>query len=218
MLAGQPVADHPDACGDERDAKSQKREIPAQRCTDVIADVVQPENVMVDDAFDHVEHPPACREQTGEHPAPARAVNRHAIPEERQSGDRRNPGERMEHPVREGVVLQPCDRRHRETALGGEHVVPLQDLVEDDAVDKSSKANPQENASGDELFRKRRHAAPAHLKCSKRVACALSDAPEFRPGDCGSVSPSGRGPPATAIACRAAPRRCRRPSPGPGNP
>ena len=37
----------------------------------------------------------------------------------------------------------------RRVARGGEHVVPLQDLVQHDAIEKSAQAEPEENAGGD---------------------------------------------------------------------
>lgn len=50
----------------------------------------------------------------------------------------------MEEPVGKGVVLEPQHGRGRAAALGAEHVVPLQDLMEHDAVDKAAEANAKE--------------------------------------------------------------------------
>jgi hypothetical protein len=50
----------------------------------------------------------------------------------------------VEEPVGERVGLQAGDGRHRMLARAGQHVVPLQDLMEHDAVDEAAEADPEQ--------------------------------------------------------------------------
>ena len=59
-------------------------------------------------------------------------------------GDR-DPGGEMEQPIPERVRLQPGDRRRGVAALAGEHVMPLQDLVEHDPVDEPTEAEAEQD-------------------------------------------------------------------------
>jgi hypothetical protein len=52
----------------------------------------------------------------------------------------------MEEPVGQGVGLEPGHRVRRVVDGGREHVVPLQDLVEDDAVHEPAEAHSQQHA------------------------------------------------------------------------
>jgi hypothetical protein len=52
----------------------------------------------------------------------------------------------MEESVGEGVRLEARDRRLRVAALAGQHVVPLQDLVQDDAVDEAAEPEAKQDA------------------------------------------------------------------------
>ncbi len=58
----------------------------------------------------------------------------------------------MEEAVDEGVGLQPRDSRHRVVAGGGQHVVPLQDLVQDDPVDEAAEAEAEQQAGAREVW------------------------------------------------------------------
>ena len=58
------AADEPGADQHEHDAEAEKPEIPRQRRGDVVADVVDPQHVVVDDALDDVERAPAGEEET----------------------------------------------------------------------------------------------------------------------------------------------------------
>jgi hypothetical protein len=52
----------------------------------------------------------------------------------------------VEEPVGERVRLEAGDGRLRVAALAGQHVVPLQDLVEDDAVDEAAEPDAEQDA------------------------------------------------------------------------
>jgi hypothetical protein len=63
---------------------------------------------------------------------------------ERRAGYDRDPGGGVEEAVGERVVLEAGDARGRAAALAREHVVPLEDLVEDDPVDEAAEPDAQE--------------------------------------------------------------------------
>jgi hypothetical protein len=52
----------------------------------------------------------------------------------------------MEKAVPERIRLQSGDRGFRVVAFAGEHMVPLKDLVEDDAIHQPSEADPEEES------------------------------------------------------------------------
>src|SRR5829696_1814190 len=74
-------------------------------------------------------------------PQPSRAPPEGGDPD--GDGD---PGERMEEAVRKRVRLEARHRRGRVAALAAQHVVPLEDLVEDDAVDEPAEPDAEEDA------------------------------------------------------------------------
>jgi hypothetical protein len=61
----------------------------------------------------------------------------------------------MEEPVGEGVVLKADNAGRRTATFGCEHVVPLENLVEGDAVHEAAEADAQHDA-----WQKRRWASP----------------------------------------------------------
>ena len=137
---------------DQKAAESQKRKVPADRLGRV--DVVNSENLMIDDAFDNVEASPANQEQGSQ------ARKRSAVPfltrrwvnhVEPDNGGR--PGESVKQPVGQRVCLESGDRRHRVFAGRRQHVMPLEDLVQDDSVNESSQADAeQQSADREALF------------------------------------------------------------------
>jgi hypothetical protein len=52
----------------------------------------------------------------------------------------------VEQPIRERVVLQPSNRGFRVIAHATEHVMPLEDLVENDAVHEAPEADPDKDS------------------------------------------------------------------------
>jgi hypothetical protein len=98
------------------------------------SNVMQVQQLMVDQAFDGVEQTPAHQHATDERPCPAflvaGTVRRH---QSEDTGDRHDPRRHVEDPVTERVELQIRE------GIGGrpsaDHVVPLQDLMQDDAVE-----------------------------------------------------------------------------------
>jgi hypothetical protein len=92
----------------------------------------------------------------------------------------------MEEPVRERVGFQPCDRVHRPVVRAGNHVVPLEELVEDDAVYESPEAEteddsrssdaPSRRSPGDSVALRHSHArvCPGAVRCKTYAAIAVA--------------------------------------------
>jgi hypothetical protein len=102
--------------------------------------------LVVDHALHKVEDTPAGEQQT-EVPPPRRCQFAPLPGANQEDGGRRDedPRRHMEEAVDQRVGLQPGDGVHRLAAVvPGEHVVPLQDLVEDDTVDETAKSEAQD--------------------------------------------------------------------------
>src|SRR5829696_2184743 len=126
-------------------ADDEERDVPG-RLVAARANVVDPEDMMVDDAFDEVEHAPA-----DEHPAEERAPVdgppplAGAVPEDVETRRHRHPRRGVEEAVRERVRLEAGDGRRGILALAREHVMPLEDLVENDPVNEPAKPDSEQN-------------------------------------------------------------------------
>lgn len=111
-------------------------------------EVVKAENLVIDQALDEVERAPACEnspEKSLARPGPRLPASR---PE--QESDARN-GEDPDRQVKETVLrvlaLEVLDGRGLAGGRRADHVVPAEDLVEDNAVEEAAKAKA-ENYSG----------------------------------------------------------------------
>jgi hypothetical protein len=121
---------------------------------------VNPKQLVVDQALHQVEDAPAGEEQPEVHPPRRRQVAAPPGPEQKDRGGRdEDPRRQVEQPVDEGVRLEPRDGIHPLAAVvTREHVVPLEDLVEDDAVDEAPEPEPQHKGG------RRRGARPRGMK------------------------------------------------------
>jgi hypothetical protein len=114
-------------------------------CT--LADVVQAEDLMVNEALDEVEEAPA-----DEHPSEKRPTAdcpppvRRSSPEKPDADGDRYPRGGMEESIGERVVLQAPNRGLRVIPFAAQQVVPLEDLVEDDAVHEPPKTDPDQDS------------------------------------------------------------------------
>jgi hypothetical protein len=135
------------AAQEENGSEGEKAEIPGEAFA---ADVMNAKKLVVDDALDQVEDAPP-----GKHPAdqfPTRGLPRFSprLPKEPKTESDEDPRSGVEEPVREHVPLQRC----RGPAVGaGEHVVPLSDLVEHDAVDEPAEPKTEDDAWSDQTDR-----------------------------------------------------------------
>ena len=126
---------------------------------------MDPQDVVVDDALDEVEEPPPRQDPAPEHtggPGPAVVVRDPRV-EDPQPGQDAEPGEGVEQAVPQRVHLQPVHRGGRVVADGdvgrrraGQHVVPLQHLVQEDPVDEAAEAHTEEDAGQGDAPRLRR--------------------------------------------------------------
>lgn len=132
----QASAEHGDA-PDEGD-------VPGGPVAGVLADVVEREDVVVDGALDEVEGPPTHQQETRQRLAGPRYVRITArMPREPEAGGVGDVGHGVEEAVLEGVGLEAGDGGGRMAALAGEQVVPLEDLVEDDAVEEAANGDAE---------------------------------------------------------------------------
>ena len=136
------------AAEDEKCAEGKKAEVPGGLVA-CLAYMVDAEDVVIDDPFDEVEEAPADEHPADERaPADRPAPVRGAPPENPDAYSDSNPGGSVKEAVKECVGLEPCDGGGRVVALVGEHVVPLKDLVKDDAVHESAQADAQKDSGG----------------------------------------------------------------------
>ena len=101
------------------------------------------EQVVVDDALDEVERSPAGEQQPEQR---GRASGAPSLPRRHSSPTpaRRDPGASVEEAVGERVGLQPGDGRRRGGRRCRQQVVPLQDLVQHDAVDEAAEPDAEQ--------------------------------------------------------------------------
>ena len=122
----------------------EKDHIP-QQVVAVLIDVMDLQDLVVDGAFDQIEEAPA--EEDGAEAAPCPRATRRALdraPQQNDADGHRGPGEGVEEAVPDHVDLL-VDERVAEHAVG-EHVVQLQDLVKQDAVDEAAHADADDRA------------------------------------------------------------------------
>src|SRR5690606_30824567 len=92
---------------------------------------------------------PAGQHAAQKNPPVARAATEAAhAPKRRQAREGQEPDPGMKHPVPEHVDLRADEVRHGNHAR--EHVVPLQQLMQDDAVEEAAEARAGQQAGRDE--------------------------------------------------------------------
>ena len=116
---------------------------------DGLVDVVNAEQVMVDHALNHIENAEADQHRPGEEfPGPPEMRPMRGTPERDQSEHDEDVGRGVEEPVEEGVDLQVLDAV-RWIAGARDHVMPLEHLVQHDAVEEPPEAQAEEDAGRD---------------------------------------------------------------------
>lgn len=115
--------------------------------TGTLADVVQAKNLMVNETLDEVEEAPA-----DEHPSEKRLTAdcpppfRRPSPKKQDANGDRDPGGGMEEAIGERVDLQASDSGLWVLPFAAQQVVPLEDLVEDNAVHKPPETDPDQDS------------------------------------------------------------------------
>jgi hypothetical protein len=139
VLVQQPSAD------DEQDTEDQEPDIPGQRSPQVVSDVMDAKDLVIDQPFDNVEDsPPGDDQPEVETPVGSEP----SLPPSADCGDGtcqdQEPSSDVEESIGQCVHLEPGDRLHR--LFVTDHVVPLQDLVQDDAIDEAPEAEAIEQS------------------------------------------------------------------------
>jgi hypothetical protein len=135
------------AADDQERTEHKEADVPRHRAAEVVAYVVHAQQLVVDETLDQVEETPSGQHQA-EVEAPARREAALAPLHQREHRGRHHeqPGRDVEEPVGQRVHLEPGQGRHRVPRRVTDHVVPLQDLVQHDAVHEAAQAEPVEHA------------------------------------------------------------------------
>src|SRR5688500_377203 len=104
------------------------------------------EQLMVNDAFDEVEDAPAREHPAEEHSSRGVGPVSQRAPEHPQADGGEEPGGDVEEAVRTHVGFHAFQSGCGPAVRAGKHVVPLSDLVENDAVQESSEAESEQDA------------------------------------------------------------------------
>jgi hypothetical protein len=147
MLVLLAVGDHGPAEGEEEETGGEEGVI-ENGDAEVFDDVMKMKQVVVDGAFNEIEQSP-----TEEHRAyEAFGGEDHAMfgdcsPEKDHADECSGPGEGVEHAVPKHIHLEILDAGFGQP--GGEHGVKLENLVEENAVEKTTEADAEEDARAD---------------------------------------------------------------------
>ena len=101
--------------------------------------VMDAEQLVIDDAFEDVERAPADENEPVKH-----APRRHAVTDQRETREDHDQHRGVEEAVRERVHLEAVLGRDRPTLGAREHVVPLENLMEEDPIDEPAEANAEQ--------------------------------------------------------------------------
>ena len=100
-----------------------------------VANVVQVEQVMVDEPLDEIERPPSEQHLRGQRAGSGQRVAAPGVAQQHEhAGERHGPHGGVEDAVPAHVQLHGRQRDRRD--LRREHVVPVDDLMQEDAVDE----------------------------------------------------------------------------------
>ena len=134
------------AARDQEDPEGEEPEIPGQWATEVVTHVVDPQQLVVEEALDDVkESPPKQKEPTTERhegaasTAPVPHGGDHAR-------DHQQPRAGVEHAVGNGVQLQTIDRVDGVAGYIADQMMPLEDLMQDDAIDETPQAQAEQES------------------------------------------------------------------------
>jgi hypothetical protein len=125
---------------DQQATQPEEGEVPAQGSAQVVAHMMDAEDLMVDQTLDKVEYPPAEQHQSDVHPPGRRQLTPLPSPDREEAcGHYEHPRGQVEEAIRERVGFQAGNGVHGlATPIPREYVMPLEHLVEHDAVDEST--------------------------------------------------------------------------------
>ena len=111
--------------------------------------MVQTEDLVVDHSLHHIEEAEADQQRANQKPGrPIKMPPVGGTPEHGQADHHEDLGADVEEAVEKRVKLEVFDTVCREAGTG-HHVMPLQDLMQDDAVEEAAEAKAEEDAGGD---------------------------------------------------------------------
>jgi hypothetical protein len=132
---------------DEHQAEDQKSDVPGKGSSEIVADVVDLEYLVIDQAFHHVENSPADENESEVEPPIRRQPSLAPGGNGHDRGSKHHePHPQMEESVRECVYFEPRHRVGRIFRGMTQHVMPLKDLVQDDAIHETAEPKPVEKA------------------------------------------------------------------------
>lgn len=136
---------------DYEDEARRKEKVVEYRLTMALQDMVDVQDVMINDALDEIEKAPAEEISPDEDfAAPGDIATCASTPQQCKTRQDHDEAKRVEQPIPVHVNLHVRDAGLGK--LGREHVVYLKQLMEQDAVEKASETDAEEDACGDERF------------------------------------------------------------------
>lgn len=120
--------------------------------------VMNAEDVVVNDPFDHIEQPPPPKHCAKQNPSiPRRTPVTARAKQHRQSGQRHQPERQMKESILRILKLKLLYGRGPAMRRQTDEMMPAQNLVEDDSVGEASKPQAEDEARPNERIRHRFH-------------------------------------------------------------
>ena len=129
----------------EDKSEHEKADVPRNRATEIVAYVVDAEDLVVDQPLNDVEDAPSHEQKPR-----LEAEIRGRLPllpgtqHQQHSQSDQDPGAEMKEAISQGVCFETRNRVYRVIAGVANHVMPLEQLVSDDAVDKPTQAQAEQ--------------------------------------------------------------------------
>lgn len=198
-----------------RDAEQSKpQQVPGQRIRAVDADTVDAEQPMREQGVDHVPEAETGQHRAGQRPAPVTGATPVEAPQADQTTKRDPVHQRMEPAIPQHLQAQVVDSRHE-----AEQVVPLQDLVQQDAVEEAAQREAEHGAPAGPGGLPHRSLPEVEVRPSiagpGRIRRCAGSRP--RPRRWPPVRPPGRPPPSPRWRRRGSRRRPSSECPWPGS-
>ncbi|WP_026551326.1 hypothetical protein [Arthrobacter sp. H20] len=124
-------------------ADNQESYIPGKRAAEIVTDMVNPQQLVIDQTFHKVEYPPPHKHQTRLKTPARRCPLVLPSPDgSKRASQHEKPRCDVKKPVGQRIHFQAGHRCYGMTIHITDHVVPLQDLMHDNAVDETTKTKP----------------------------------------------------------------------------
>ncbi len=135
------------AARDQEDPEGEEPEIPGQWATEVVTHVVDPQQLVVEEALDDVKESPPKQKEPDDRTPRGRGASAAPVPHGGgHARDHEQPRAGVEHAVGNGVQLQTIDRVDGVAGYIADQVMPLEDLMQDDAIDETPQAQADQES------------------------------------------------------------------------